>query len=217
MQVNHYALHIEPFTQRLTRLINENPEIGIEVFIETGNLIRSMIKNPHNFGITSLDLDIFAKVGINPQDKKSVIDSMDIIKSVGSQTVKSLAASLGNTLVIRLESSDPIKNEIIKGVGEGLTTLLLRVSNRIKTQGREDDLKLGTYLLRLATYYEETAIIPIEMGAMTLPAGGDYVQAVEDQLKAMVLQININYNFDSELYKQFSTLTRMLYLIRVSK
>lgn len=219
LSLEHVPLHIEPYDDLTARLIRDNPDIAIRVYTRIGKQIRLISREPEIFGIDPNDLDLFSKLGVDPKDKATMQARNEEIRTTGSTTARNLAENVAqvlNTSLVDLKNS--IFNEIREGITRGITTLMGRVANRIQTQGRPDDLKLGVYLRRLGTYYSETGIVPLTVGARTLPAGGDYVEAIGFQLRALILNLNPDYKFEKNTtYQKFEELVRRLYLIRVSK
>ena len=219
LTLKHVPLHIEPYDDETAKLIIDNREIAIQVYTRIGEQIRLISRQPELFGIDQNDLDVFTKLGIDPEDTEMIQKRNHEIRNTGSSTARKLADKVGQILNKSVqEPKNPIFNKIREGITKGITTLMGRVANRIETQGRPDDLKLGVYLRRLSTYHIETGIVPLTVGARILPAGGNYGEAIGFQLRALILNLKPDYIFEENTtYQKFEELVRRLYLIRVSK
>lgn len=229
LSLEHQLIHIEPLDKETVEVIQENRDEAEKAYGYFGKVLGSLARDPESFGLDLDDLDILASLGIDPSAEPTE-EIKTSIKKEGYKKMRRSAERIKGGVKTKVESEEgfnQVGGRIVSGLAESVQLSLLRVSNRVRSQGRADDLNMTGLLRRFSIYYQETAPVALRYGesiihnGVTFGEGEEphegYILGFESAIASLATSINSDYDLANPNYQAFLDLATKLYLIRTSK
>ncbi len=228
LELDHWLLHLEPVDEETVATIVGDREASQALFVRFGALLQDVAGDPASLGFSEDDLDVLRALGLDDAPDAVVAESLDRIKTEGSARMRLVGVELGARLrqAIPVSEGDEAARSVVDGLADAIKTGLARVANRVESQARPDDLRIGTVLYRLGAYYRETGSVALALGSDPIPVGGrheagrigpQYESAIGGALRKLARLVDGAYDVSNPTFESLLRLATQLYLVRCSK